>query len=213
MKTSRLLLAAMLASAIGAPIDTMAEDKSVAQPMTRAAVQLARRRRVAFSGRRDRVAQFAAVDGERPARKSRPDRRLDLYLHQLAAHASLCPRVGREIQESGAGGDRRALARVRIRTQRRQRSPGREGHAGRLSDRDRQRLCDMARAQQPTIGRPSISSMRRDAFGIINSARANTTSRKGSFSNCWPRPEQAASVRNWLRSMPAVRKSPPIGTI
>ena len=31
------------------------------------------------------------------ARKSRPHRFLDLHLHQLAAHASLCPRLGREI--------------------------------------------------------------------------------------------------------------------
>ena len=35
MKTSRLLLAAILASAIAAPIDSLAEDKSVAQPMAR----------------------------------------------------------------------------------------------------------------------------------------------------------------------------------
>ena len=34
----------------------------------------------------------------RLARKGRAGRRLDLYLHQLAAHAPLRPRVGREIQ-------------------------------------------------------------------------------------------------------------------
>ena len=32
-----------------------------------------------------------------------------------------------------------------------------------------------------------IWSMRKDAFGIINSARADTTARRGSFNNCWPR--------------------------
>jgi thiol-disulfide isomerase/thioredoxin len=40
MKTNQLLLAAMLASAIAAPIETLAEDKSVVEQMTRAAVQL-----------------------------------------------------------------------------------------------------------------------------------------------------------------------------
>ena len=114
----------------------------------------ARRRRVAFSRRRDRVAQFAAVDDGRPARKGRPDRLLDLYLHQLAAHPALCPRMGREIQESGSGRDRRAHARVRLRARRRQRSPRREGHAGRLSDRDRQRLCDMECLQQRLLAGP-----------------------------------------------------------
>jgi thiol-disulfide isomerase/thioredoxin len=40
MKANQLLLAAILASAIGAPIETLAEDKSVVQQMTAAAVQL-----------------------------------------------------------------------------------------------------------------------------------------------------------------------------
>jgi len=40
MKANQLLLAAILASAIGAPIETLAEDTSVVQQMTPAAVQL-----------------------------------------------------------------------------------------------------------------------------------------------------------------------------
>jgi len=40
MKANRLLLAAMLASAIGTPIETLAEDKSVVQQMTPSAAQL-----------------------------------------------------------------------------------------------------------------------------------------------------------------------------
>jgi thiol-disulfide isomerase/thioredoxin len=40
VNTGRLLLAAMLASAIGAPIDTMAQDRLPAQPATRAAIKL-----------------------------------------------------------------------------------------------------------------------------------------------------------------------------
>jgi len=39
MKANQLLLAAILASALGAPIETLAEDKSVVQQMTPAAVQ------------------------------------------------------------------------------------------------------------------------------------------------------------------------------
>src|SRR6266478_2433090 len=40
MKANQLLLAAILASAIGAPIETLAEDKKMAQHMTFAAAQL-----------------------------------------------------------------------------------------------------------------------------------------------------------------------------
>ena len=40
MNTGRLLLAALIAGAIGAPIDTLAQDKTPVQPMTRAAIKL-----------------------------------------------------------------------------------------------------------------------------------------------------------------------------
>jgi hypothetical protein len=40
MRANQLLLAAILASAIGTPIETLAEDKSVVEQMKRAAVQL-----------------------------------------------------------------------------------------------------------------------------------------------------------------------------
>ena len=88
-------------------------------------------------GGRDRVAQFAAADAGRAAREGRPGRLLDLYLHQLATPASLCPRLGREILRPGAGRDRRAHPRVRVRAQRRQRPAGRAGHEDRLPGRDR----------------------------------------------------------------------------
>src|SRR5437764_4207922 len=44
------------------------------------------------------MAQFAAAGDVGLARKGRPRRFLDLHLHQLAAHASVCPRVGWKIQ-------------------------------------------------------------------------------------------------------------------
>ena len=63
-----------------------------------------------------------------------------------------------------------------------------------------------------TIGRPSISSMRRGIFAIITSARAHTNSRKWCCNTCWPRRASAASIMNWSRSMPRVPKLPLIGT-
>ena len=48
-----------------------------------------------------RVAQSAAMTTGGTARESRPRRFLDLHLHQLAAHAALCPSMGCEIQDGG----------------------------------------------------------------------------------------------------------------
>ena len=145
------------------------------------------------------------------ARQSRPGRFLDLHLHQLAAHAALCPRVGREIQGSGAGGDRRARAGVRVREEHRQRAPGRRRTCG-STIRSRSTATMRSGAHSRTsIGRRCISSMRRGVSGIIISARASTSNRRWSSSNCWRRPEPAASIASWCRSMPAAPKLPPIG--
>ena len=135
MKAHRPLLAAILVSAIGVPLAERLRGQERRAADDPSSKSITHRRRVAVSRRRDRVAQFAAVDAGRPARKGRPHRLLDLHLHQLAAHTSLCPRLGREVQGSGIGGDRRALAGVRVREGPRQRSPSGEGHADRLSDR------------------------------------------------------------------------------
>jgi hypothetical protein len=58
----------------------------------------------------------------------------------------------------------------------------------------------------------SISPMRKGTFDIINSAKANTHSRKSSFSNRWPRPVTAASLMIRFWSMPGMLKLSPIGT-
>ena len=95
--------------------------------------------------RRDRLAQLAAAHAGGPAREGRPRRLLDLHVHQLAAHARLRPRVGRRSTAD------HGLVVVGVHTPefpfehdvdnvRR----GREGHAGRLPDRARQRLRDLA---------------------------------------------------------------------
>ena len=98
-----------------------------------------------------------------------------------------------------------------IREERRQRSPGREGHEGRLSDRDRQRLCDLARFQQPLLagalfhrcaGTYSASSIRRGRIRAVGKDHSAIAGRGRS---------PAASVMNWSRSMPVAPKLPPIG--
>jgi pimeloyl-ACP methyl ester carboxylesterase len=112
--------------------------------------------------------------GGRPARKRRPRRLLDLHLYQLAPYTSLRPRVGREVQGARVGGDRCAHTGVLIRGRRRQCSPRRQGHAGRLSDRHRQTTMRSGVRSGTIIGRSCISSMRRDISDITTSARANT---------------------------------------
>ena len=69
-----------------------------------------------------------AAHAGRAPRQGRPRRLLDLHVHQLAPHAALRPRVGREVRGRRARRDRRPHARVRVRARPRQRSPGREGH-------------------------------------------------------------------------------------
>src|SRR5262249_4391319 len=51
-----------------------------------------------------------AANTGRPAREGGPGRLLDLHLHQLAAPASLPPRLGGQVLRPRAGGDRRAHA-------------------------------------------------------------------------------------------------------
>ena len=76
-------------------------------------------RRRSGLGARHRLAQLAAADGDGAARQGGARRLLDLYLHQLAADVALRPRVGREVQGSGARRDRRAHAGIRVRERRR----------------------------------------------------------------------------------------------
>ena len=61
------------------------------------AAEPGRRGRLPVTVRRRGMAQFATADARRPQRQGRPDRFLDLFLHQLPARDSLCQGVGREI--------------------------------------------------------------------------------------------------------------------
>ena len=88
-----------------------------------------------------------------PRGKGRARRFLDVHVHQLASHALLRSRVGREVPRSRVGHRRRAHTRVPVRARRRQRPRSREGHEDRVSGRDRQRLPGVARVQQPLLAR------------------------------------------------------------
>ncbi len=46
---------------------------------------------------------------------------------------------------------------------------------------------------------------------ITTTAKANTSSRKWSSSNCWPKPDPPASAATWSRSTPAAWKPRPTG--
>ena len=76
---------------------------------------LARRRHIPVARRRDGMDQFAAADAARSARQGRADRFLDLFLHQLSARAALRAGLGRQVQGSRPGRDRRACAGIRVR--------------------------------------------------------------------------------------------------
>ena len=114
MKANQLLLAAILATAIGSPIvafgedKRFVEDKRVVQQMTPAAVRL-------------------PIEGELPSLGSATEWLnsppltaaglrgkvvlIDFWTYSCInwiRSASLCPRMGREIQESKFGRDRRA---------------------------------------------------------------------------------------------------------
>src|SRR4029453_2834724 len=103
----------------------------------------------AWFGRRNWVAQLAAIDGGRAPRPGHPGQLLDLYLHQLAPYPALCSRLGPQVPGPRAGGGRRAHARVRLRARPRQRPPTGQGPAGRLPGRDRQRLTQLDCPRQP----------------------------------------------------------------
>ena len=167
-----------------------------------AADALPSRRAVAARSPARSMAEFAAADGRGSARQGRPDRLLDLFLHQLPACDPLCPRLGGEVQGSGPGRDRCACARIRLREEYRQCPPRHKGPEGRLSRRDRQRLCDLAGVSTISTGRRTTSSTRRDASATTISAKANTTNPNRSSSSCWRRPATGMSPAGCLGDRP-----------
>ena len=101
------------------------------------------RRGARVPGRR-RLDQLRAADPRGAARPRRPDRLLDVLVHQLPADAPVHPRVGRPLPRRRADDRRRAHARVRVRAGRVERAREREGAEAPLPDRDGQRLRHLA---------------------------------------------------------------------
>ena len=148
----------------------------------------------------------------RPARKSRPDRRLDLHLHQLAAHPPYVRAWAEKYKDQG-------LVVIGVH------SP--EFEFEKNVDNVRRAAKDM-RVDYP-IAIDSDHAMWRalnnqywpalyivDAQGphppsSIRRGRIRTVG-TGSFSNCWPRPEPTGIGREaGFGRCPWCRKPPPIG--
>ena len=144
------------------------------------------------------VAQFPTPDVVESCRESRARGLLDLHLHQLAAHAPLCSRVGAEVPRA-ARRDRRPHTRVRVRTEHRQRPSRGAADADRISRRDRQRLRHLACVQQPILAGPllhrcartrSRASVRRGRVPTVGDGHSAVARRSG----CRRRREGVVSV-------------------
>ena len=141
------------------------------------------RRAISLARRRDGMDQFAAADAAEPARQGRAGRFLDLFLHQLPARASLCSRLGGEVQGSWTGRDRRPFAGIRFRKRSRQRAPRGARSERDLSRRARRQSRDLAGVQQQLLARALFHRRRRGASARIISAKANTTNPRRSSSS------------------------------
>src|SRR5258707_15710610 len=95
---------------IGAPIEALAGDKSVVQQMTPAAVRLPIEGELPSLGSATEWLNSPPLTAAGLRGKVVLVYFWTLYLHQLATLTALCPRLGREIQESRIGGDRSARA-------------------------------------------------------------------------------------------------------
>jgi thiol-disulfide isomerase/thioredoxin len=211
MKANQLLLAAIFASAIGAPIETLAADKSVAQQVMPAAVQLP------VEG------EFPSLGGATEWLNSQPLTAaglrgkvvlIDVWTYTCINWLRSLPYVRAWAEKYKNQG----LVVIGV-------------HAPEFAfekniDNVRRAAKDM-KVNYPIAIDNNYAIWRalkneywpalyfvdaQGKFAIIILARASTNSRKGSFNNYCPRLACAASVKNWFRSMPAVRKLPPIGT-
>ena len=131
----------------------------------------------------ERVAQFATPHAVKPRRESRARRLLDLYLHQLAAHASVRSRLGTEVQ-AGARRDRRAHTRIRS-SKRTSRTC--DALCSRCGSSIRSSSTTTTQSGAPSrtnTGPPFTSSTGGDAFGSISSARASTSDPRRPSNSC-----------------------------
>ena len=195
MKINKLLIAAVLAIAIAAPIVALVGDINLAQPTTPEG------ERTAFFhglGSRPMANQSGLASLERadawlnsPPLTASALRGKVVLVHFWTYTCINWLRTQPYLRAWAEKYKDKGLVVIgvhtpefRIRKEPRQRPPGGQGAAGRLSCRGRQRTCDLARLQESTIGRRNISSMRKVAFGTRISARVHTNSRRWSFSVC-----------------------------
>ena len=101
--------------------------------------------------RRPAVDQLQAPDAGRAARQGRPDRLLDVLLHQLPAHAAAPEGVVGDVPPEGARDRRRPYARVRVRARLRERERGRAAPRREVPGRARRRLRHVERVVEPVL--------------------------------------------------------------
>ena len=134
---------------------------------------------------RDRaLAQLGAADATRAPRPGRPDRLLDVLVHQLPPDAALHPRMGRALPRRRADDRRRPLARVRLRAGRVERARERPQARPALPGRARQRVRHLAVLAQPVLAREVPDRQAAAASATSTSARASTPRRKRRSGRC-----------------------------
>ena len=122
------------------------------------------------------VAEQQAADDGGAARQGRPDRLLDVLVHQLPADAPSRRGLVPAVPEGRARGRRRPHARVRLRARAvERRGSGRSGSASGIRSRSTTTTGPGPRGGTST-GRRSTSSTEPDTSGPPTSARASTTS-------------------------------------
>ena len=119
-----------------------------------------------------------AADDEGPARQGRPDRLLDLQLHQLHPHAALPERLEQALRQGRPGDRRRPHARVPVRARSRQRRRSDQDRRDRIPGRPGQRNTAPGTPTETSTGPPSTSSTPRARSATPTSARANTARKK-----------------------------------
>ena len=97
------------------------------------------------------LGELDAAHARSAARQGRPGRLLGVHLHQLDPHLALRQGVEPRLRQVRPGRGRRACARVRVRQARREHRPRDSRPRAHLSDRARQRFCDLAGLRQRRV--------------------------------------------------------------
>ena len=90
------------------------------------------------------LGELGATYRRRAAWQGGTGRCLGVHLHQLDPHLAICQGVESRLRVARPGRGRRALARVRVRQARREHRPWDSRPRADVSDRDRQRVRDLA---------------------------------------------------------------------